>query len=168
VAPYYPTYKAQILGCHSEVILAGRRINDSMGKFVTEQTVKRMIQVGSSIKGARVNVLGITFKEDVPDLRNSKVWDLIMELRAYGVEVFVHDPVADAGEAMQEYGVELVAWDALPQADAVVLAVAHRELLAQSAQRVAATLKAGGCLVDVKGRAAAENLRDAGIHVWRL
>jgi UDP-N-acetyl-D-galactosamine dehydrogenase len=92
VAPYYPTYKAQILGCHSEVILAGRRINDSMGKFVTEQTVKRMIQVGSSIKGARVNVLGITSKEDVPDLRNSKVWDLIMELRTFGVEAFVRDP----------------------------------------------------------------------------
>jgi UDP-N-acetyl-D-galactosamine dehydrogenase len=168
VDPYYLTYKAQMLGYHPDVILAGRRINDSMGKYVAEQTIKQMIEAGSSIKGARVNVLGITFKEDVPDLRNSKVWDLIVELRAYGVEVFVHDPVADAGEAMQEYGVELVAWDALPQADAVVLAVAHKELLAQSAQRLSGKLRAGGCLVDVKGRVAAENLRDAGIHVWRL
>jgi UDP-N-acetyl-D-galactosamine dehydrogenase len=114
VDPYYLTYKAQMLGYHPDVILAGRRINDSMGKYVAEQTIKQMIQAGSSIKGARVNVLGITFKEDVPDLRNSKVWDLIVELRAYGAEVSVHDPVAEAGEAMQEYGVELVAWDALP------------------------------------------------------
>lgn len=102
VDPYYLTYKAEMLGYHPEVILAGRRINDSMGKYVAEQTVKQMIQAGSPVKGAKVNVLGITFKEDVPDLRNSKVWDLIVELRAYGVEVFVHDPVADAAEARSE------------------------------------------------------------------
>ncbi len=90
------------------------------------------------------------------------------EMRANGEDVFVHDPVADAGEAMQEYGMELVAWEALPKADAMVLAVAHRELLAQSAMRLSEKFKAGGCLVDEKGRAVAENLRDAGIYVWRL
>ena len=115
VDPYYLTYKAEVLGYHPEVILAGRRINDSMGKYIAEQTIKRMIQAGSPIKGAEVNVLGLTFKENVPDLRNSKVVNLITELQAYGAEVFVHDPVADAADAMKFYGVKLVDWDDLPR-----------------------------------------------------
>jgi UDP-N-acetyl-D-galactosamine dehydrogenase len=168
VDPYYLTYKAEMLGYHPEVILAGRRINDSMGKYIAEQTVKQMIQAGSPIKGAKVNVLGITFKEDVPDLRNSKVWDLIAELRAYGVEVFVHDPVADAAEALQEYGVALVDWDTLPQADAIVMAVAHNALLVNPISSYGALLKTGGCFVDVKARFSEAALREAGFHVWRL
>jgi UDP-N-acetyl-D-galactosamine dehydrogenase len=168
VDPYYLTYKAQMLGYHPEVILAGRRINDSMGKYVAEQTVKQMIQTGCSIKGAKVNVLGITFKEDVPDLRNSKVWDLIVELRAYGVEVFVHDPVADATEARSEYGLELVDWDALPLADALVLAVAHDAFLSKATPALAAKVKAGGCFVDVKAKLDCTPLAAAGFHVWRL
>jgi UDP-N-acetyl-D-galactosamine dehydrogenase len=168
VDPYYLTYKAQMLGYHPEVILAGRRINDSMGKYVAEQTVKQMIQTGCSIKGAKVNVLGITFKEDVPDLRNSKVWDLIVELRAYGVEVFVHDPVADATEARSEYGLELVDWDALPLADALVLAVAHDAFLSKATPALAAKVKAGGCFVDVKAKLDWTPLAAAGFHVWRL
>jgi UDP-N-acetyl-D-galactosamine dehydrogenase len=168
VDPYYLTYKAEMLGYHPEVILAGRRINDGMGKFIAEQTVKQLIQANRHIKGAKVNVLGITFKEDVPDLRNSKVWDLITELRVYGVEVFVHDPVADAAEARQEYGVELVAWDSLPQADAVVVAVAHEPLLSQSHSAYAEKLKPGGCFIDVKARFDGGRLHAAGFAVWRL
>lgn len=136
VDPYYLTHKAEILGYHPQVILAGRRINDGMGKYIAEQTVKQMIQAGSPIKGAHVNVLSITFKENMPDLRNSKVWDLVAELRAYGVEVHVHDPVADAAEAQQEYGIRLTDWDALPQADAVVLAVAHSAFLDLPTERL--------------------------------
>ena len=168
VDPYYLTYKAEMLGYHPQVILAGRRINDSMGKYIAEQTVKQMIAAGSHIKGARVNVLGITFKENVPDLRNSKVADLITELRAYGVDVFVHDPVADFEEARLEYGVELQTWQALPQADAVVLAVAHQALVSRPLSDYAAKVKAGGCFIDVKSQFDAEGLRAAGFAVWRL
>jgi UDP-N-acetyl-D-galactosamine dehydrogenase len=168
VDPYYLTYKAEMLGYHPQVILAGRRINDSMGKYIAEQTVKQMIAAGSHVKGAKVNVLGITFKENVPDLRNSKVADLIAELRAYGVQVFVHDPVADADEARLEYGVELQTWQALPQADAVVLAVAHQALVSRPLSDYAAKVKAGGCFIDVKSQFDAEGLRAAGFAVWRL
>jgi UDP-N-acetyl-D-glucosamine/UDP-N-acetyl-D-galactosamine dehydrogenase len=127
VDPYYLTHKAEKLGYHPQVILAGRRINDSMGKFIAEQTVKQMIAAGSAIRGAQVAVLGLTFKEDCADVRNSKVVDIIDELRSYGVDVAVHDPQADAAEAQAECGVALCAFDALPRADAIVVAVAHRE-----------------------------------------
>ena len=168
VDPYYLTYKAEMLGYHPEVILAGRRINDSMGKYIAEQTVKQMIQAGSPIKGAKVNVLGITFKEDVADLRNSKVWDLIAELRTYGVEVFVHDPVADAAEARQEYGLELIEWDSLPKADAIVVAVAHQATLSRPAKDFVSRAKPGGCFIDVKAKFDADALNVYGISVWRL
>jgi len=168
VDPYYLTYKAEMLGYHPEVILAGRRINDSMGKFIAEQTVKQLIQAGSPIKGAKVNVLGITFKEDVPDLRNSKVADLIAELRAYGVEVFVHDPVADANEARQEYGIELLAWEALPQADATIVAVTHEPFLSKPLSVYIDKLKQGGCFIDVKAQFDIDKLSAAGLRVWRL
>src|SRR5574343_1828118 len=127
VDPYYLTHKAQKLGYHPEVILAGRRINDGMGKFIAEQTIKQMIASGSYIKGARVNVLGLTFKENCGDLRNSKVIDIINELKTYGVEVIVTDPQAESAEAEHEYGVSLTPWNALPKADAIVAAVSHRE-----------------------------------------
>jgi len=168
VDPYYLTHKAEMLGYHPQVILAGRRINDSMGKYIAEQTVKQMIAAGSHVKGAKVNVLGITFKENVPDLRNSKVADLIAELRAYGVQVFVHDPVADADEAQLEYGVGLQTWQALPQADAVVLAVAHQALVSRPPSDYAAKVKTGGCFMDVKSQFDADGLRAAGFAVWRL
>src|SRR5215467_13610578 len=124
VDPYYLTYKAEALGYHPEVILAGRRINDNMGKFIAEQTVKQMIRNGSPVKGANVIVLGLTFKENVPDLRNSRVIDVINELKSYGAHVHVHDPVPDPQEARHEYGLELSSWDGLPAADAMVVAVA--------------------------------------------
>ena len=129
VDPYYLTHKAEKIGYNPQVILAGRRINDGMGKFIAEQTVKNMIASGSYVKGARVNVLGLTFKENCADLRNSKVADVINELKSYGVEVFVHDPFGDADEAMHEYGVRLFAWDDLPRADAIVAAVSHKQFM---------------------------------------
>ena len=138
VDPYYLTHKAEMLGYHPEVITAGRRTNDGMGKYIAEQTVKQMIANGSYIKGARVNVLGLTFKENCADLRNSKVGDVIRELRSYGVEVWVHDPHADPAEAQHEYGVSLVQWSDLPRADALVLAVSHADFLGLGRGRVVA------------------------------
>ena len=168
VDPYYLTHKAEMLGYHPQVILAGRRINDGMGKYIAEQTVKDMIAGGSYVKGAKVNVLGLTFKEDCADLRNSKVVDIINELKTYGVQVSVHDPAADAEEAMHEYGVELLPWDALPRADAVVAAVAHREYRALTPADLAAKVVEGGCFIDVKSAFKAEALPEAGLRVWRL
>jgi UDP-N-acetyl-D-galactosamine dehydrogenase len=168
VDPYYLTHKADTLGYHPQVILAGRRINDGMGKFIAEQTVKQMIAAGSAIKGARVNVLGLTFKEDCADLRNSKVVDIINELKTYGVEVFVHDPQADAAEALHEYGIELAAWADLPRADAIVAAVAHREYRALGIDEIVARLADGGCFIDVKAAFPQAELRSRGLRVWRL
>jgi len=168
VDPYYLTHKAEMLGYHPQVILAGRRINDGMAKFVAEQTIKQLIAGGSTIKGAKVNVLGLTFKEDCADLRNSKVIDIINELRSYGVDVYVTDPQAEVDEAMHEYGVKLLAWAELPQADAVVAAVSHREYLGLPTQDIAAKLKAGGVFVDVKASFDAAALEAAGFRTWRL
>jgi UDP-N-acetyl-D-galactosamine dehydrogenase len=168
VDPYYLTHKAQTLGYHPEVILAGRRINDGMGKFIAEQTIKQMIAAGSAIKGAKVTVLGLTFKEDCADLRNSKVVDIINELKTYGVEVFVHDPQADGAEALHEYGVALTAWEDLPHADAIVAAVAHREYRALSAAGIAERLAPHACFIDVKAAFAQADLESRGLRVWRL
>ncbi len=168
VDPYYLTHKAEMLGYHPQVILAGRRINDGMAKFVAEQTIKHMIAAGSTIKGACVNVLGLTFKENCGDLRNSKVIDIIRELESYGVEVCVTDPQAAADEAMHEYGVRLLPWAELPRADAVVAAVAHREFIALSLDDIGAKLVGNGAFIDVKGAFDARAMRARGLHVWRL
>jgi UDP-N-acetyl-D-galactosamine dehydrogenase len=168
VDPYYLTHKAEMLGYHPQVILAGRRINDGMGKFIAEQTVKNMIATGSYIKGARVNVLGLTFKENCADLRNSKVADVINELKSYGIEVFVHDPWADPEEALHEYGVRLLGWDDMPRADAVVAAVSHQQLVALSVEDIQRKLIKGGCFIDVKAVFDQKALEQAGIRVWRV
>ncbi|MES2149181.1 MAG: nucleotide sugar dehydrogenase [Pseudomonadota bacterium] len=168
VDPYYLTHKADMLGYHPQVILAGRRINDGMAKFIAEQTIKNMIAAGSYIKGARVNVLGLTFKENCGDLRNSKVADVINELKSYGAEVFVHDPYADPEEAMHEYGVRLFSWDELPRADAVVAAVSHRQLMALTTEDIQKKLVRGGCFIDVKACFDQAALEECGIKVWRL
>ena len=168
VDPYYLTHKADMLGYHPQVILAGRRINDSMGKFIAEQTIKNMIRSGSYIKGARVNVLGLTFKENCGDLRNSKVIDIINELKSYGVEVIVTDPQARADEAMHEYGVRLVPWDQMPRADAIVAAVSHNEFATLSVEEIGRKLVKGGAFIDVKAAFDPEALRIAGYRVWRL
>src|SRR3989440_5741383 len=168
VDPYYLTYKAEMLGYHPEVILAGRRINDNMGKFIVEQTIKQMIHIGNPVKDAKVNVLGLTFKEDVPDLRNSHVIDVINELKSYGVQVFVHDPVPDPEEARNEYGLELVSWDELPKAEAMVVAVAHRQFHDMGAEMLARKVVKGGSFIDVKSQFDRKVLAAAGLHVWRV
>ena len=153
VDPYYLTFKAESIGFHPQVILAGRRINDGMGKFIAEKTIKAMIDAGCLIKGARVGLLGLTFKENVPDLRNSRVEDIIHELSDYRVDVLVHDPLADTGEARDEYGVELHPLAELTNLDALVLAVSHAEFAALDADRIRAMFKepARGIVIDVKG-----------------
>jgi len=168
VDPYYLTFKAEKLGYHPQVILAGRRINDGMGKYVAEQTVKQMIQAGFPVKGSHVVVLGLTFKENCPDLRNSKVIDVIHELESYGVTVHVHDPVALPDEAKHEYGVDLIPWEHLPKANAIVAAVAHTEFAQRPLDEYVAKLSAGGLFVDVKCQADAAALQARGVRVWRL
>ncbi len=168
VDPYYLTNKAERMGYHPQVILAGRRINDGMGKFIAEQTVKELIRLGAPVKGAHVIVQGLTFKENCPDLRNSKVIDVIRELETYGVTVHVHDPVADPAEAMHEYGVELVEWAHLPRANAIVAAVAHDELAQRPIDALLTKLAPGGLYVDVKAQADRAALEARGVHVWRL
>ncbi|MDA1118735.1 MAG: hypothetical protein O2979_12205 [Proteobacteria bacterium] len=168
VDPYYLTFKAEQVGYHPQVILAGRRINDGMGKFVAEQTVKQMIQNGTSVKGAKVNVLGLAFKENTPDLRNSRVIDVIQELRSYGIEVFVHDPVVSPHDAKEEYGIDLVGWRELPAAAATILAVAHKEFLARPVSDYASKTQRGGCLVDVKAKLDPKAVQEQGLTIWRL
>jgi UDP-N-acetyl-D-galactosamine dehydrogenase len=168
VDPYYLTHKADMVGYHPQVILAGRRINDGMGQFIAEQTVKHMIRNGVKVRGAPVNVLGLTFKEDCPDIRNSRVIDLIRELESYGAEVHVHDPVSDADAAHEEYGIELRNWDELPRAEAIVVAVAHRRLLEHSLTDYCQKVVERGCFIDVKSRFDRAALQRAGLTVWRL
>ncbi len=168
VDPYYLTFKAEMLGLHPQVILAGRRINDDMGRFVAERTIKHMIANGGAIKGAKVTVLGLTFKEDCPDLRNSRVIDVIDELKSYGVEVLVHDPQAHPKEAKQEYGVDLLTWDQLPEAQAIVLAVAHKAFLNLSIENFQEKLVGKGLVVDVKSVLDQQIFATRGIPLWRL
>ena len=168
VDPYYLTHKAELVGYHPEVILAGRRINDAMGSHVARKTVQQMIHAGRNIKGARVNVLGLAFKENVPDIRNSRVVDILRELQEFGVETYVHDPLASAEEALAEYGVRLCSWDALPAADALVLAVPHREFLEVPVSGYLAKIVRNGCLIDIKSVLDAAALRREGLRVWRL
>ena len=151
VDPYYLTYKAQMVGYHPEIILAGRRLNDSMGSYVASQLVKRMTKEGIPVKGARVLVMGLTFKENTPDLRNTRVVDIIAELEEYGISVDVHDPWVDAGEAREHYGVELVAEPAAGAYDGIILAVAHRQFRELDAKQLRAFGKEEGhVLYDLK------------------
>jgi len=166
VDPYYLTAAAERLNYRPEVILAGRRINDSMGEAVAQKTVKLLLAGKAAPCEARVGVLGLTFKEDVPDIRNSKVPDILAELGEYGVTPLVHDPLANAEEAAQEYGVELCGLDELQELDALILAVNHADYLAEGAD-LTKRLKKGGVLVDVKSVIEPANLPD---HVtsWSL
>ena len=168
VDPYYLTHKADLLGYHPQVILAGRRINDGMGKYIAEQAIKHMIRGGLEVRGAPVVVMGLTFKEDVPDLRNSRVIDVVRELESYGARVFVHDPIADPAEAMHEYGVELVAWDALPKAHALVAAVSHAAFRDHTPASLAGRCVPGAVFVDVKSAHDRGALEAQGLSVWRL
>ena len=168
VDPYYLTHKAQMVGYHPEVILAGRRINDGMGQFIAEQTVKMLARQGLHTAGQTVIVLGLTFKEDVPDLRNSKVIDVVRELEAYGINVVIHDPIADKEEAHEEYGVNLVDWDKLPKANAIVAAVSHKAYQKQGLPALLDKLVDKGVFIDVKSAWDPAEIEKAGKAVWRL
>jgi UDP-N-acetyl-D-galactosamine dehydrogenase len=168
VDPYYLTHKAEMLGYTPQVILAGRRINDGMGKYVAEQTVKQMIANDLPVKGASVIVLGMTFKENCPDIRNSKVIDVVRELQSYGANVLVHDPIADSAECAHEYGIALTGWDALPRAPAIVAAVAHKDYLEMGLPGLLAKLVPGGVFADVKSAYAVAELQALGARPWRL
>ncbi len=168
VDPYYLTHKAQKLGYHPEVILAGRRINDGMGKFIAEKTIKQLVRRGHPVKDCPIIVLGLTFKEDCPDLRNSRVIDVIRELESYGAKVIVHDPVADTNEAHHEYGVDLVSWDNLPKAAAIVAAVNHREFKIRPSTDFLSKLEKDGVITDVKSMFDASAFANSGIDIWRL
>ena len=168
VDPYYLTHKAEKVGYIPQVILSGRRINDSMSKFIAQRAVKEMIRAGHNVLNATVTVLGLTFKEDCPDLRNSKVIDIIRELQDYGVKVQVHDPLADTAQAKHEYNVELVPFNQLRPAAAVVVAVAHREYLSMSAGDFVTLMPEKPVRIDVKSLYNVKELQQAGIRVWRL
>lgn len=168
VDPYYLTHKAEMLGYNPQVILAGRRINDGMGKFIAEQTVKSMVAAGCALRGACANVLGLTFKENCGDLRNSRVVDIIRELQSYGVRVCVTDPLADPAQAQEAYGLELLPWSDLPRADALVVAVAHSAYTAMGVDELAHKLQPGGAFIDVKAAFDRRAIQQAGYTLWRL
>jgi len=168
VDPYYLTYKAEAVGHHPQVILAGRKTNDNMGKFIAEQTVKHLVREGHRVAGARIAVLGLTFKENCPDLRNSKVVDIIAELDEYCCDVMVHDPLADKEEAVEEYGITLCDRDALTNCQAVILAVPHTEYLELSTEQYASMLDKAGTLVDIKSVLDRGALAQANINYWRV
>jgi UDP-N-acetyl-D-glucosamine/UDP-N-acetyl-D-galactosamine dehydrogenase len=149
VDPYYLTARAEAVGYHPHVILSGRRINDGMGAYIAQRMVKMMVAAEKPVKRARVGILGLTFKENVPDLRNSRVPDIVAELRSFGIEPMIHDPMADAAEARHEYGVELVPMSAFTKLDGLFLAVPHRSLL-EAPQALFNALSMGGIFVDVK------------------
>jgi UDP-N-acetyl-D-galactosamine dehydrogenase len=168
VDPYYLTHRAEKAGYHPQVILAGRRINDGLGAWIAQETVRLLIAAGGTPQGARVLVLGITFKEDCPDCRNSKVVDIIAELKRWGCVPVVCDPVANADEVRHEYGIDLVPMEPLPRAQACVVAVKHGAIRALSAQALAKALPAGAPVMDVKGSMDRAVATAAGLQVWRL
>ncbi|HEY9662637.1 MAG TPA: nucleotide sugar dehydrogenase [Allocoleopsis sp.] len=167
VDPYYLTAKAEELGLHPEVILAGRRINDGMGEYVAQRLVKLLVEASLSIRGARIGILGITFKENVPDIRNSRVPDIVRELQQFGIQPLVHDPLADRQEAQQEYGIQLVDWQALSSLDGMILAVNHRAYLEMAPEQLMEGLRPDGVVIDVKTMLDHQSL-PAGIHYWSL
>ncbi|MBQ1820391.1 MAG: nucleotide sugar dehydrogenase [Clostridia bacterium] len=169
VDPYYLTYKAEMLGYHSQIILSGRRINDDMGKYVAENCVKNLIAADKSVRGAKVAILGFTFKENCPDTRNTKIIDIVNELREYGIQPVIADPQADADEAKRLYGVEFVEIDAIRGMDAVILAVAHTEFSSFTMDRVDAFYGSGKkVLLDLKGLLNRREYETAGYRYWRL
>ena len=169
VDPYYLTYKAEMMGYHSRIILAGRRINDDMGKYVAENCVKKLIAAGRNVKGANVAILGFTFKENCPDTRNTRVIDIVNELREYGISPVVADPAADASEAKRLYGIEFAAQDGVRNMDAVILAVAHDEFKSFTPAEMEKFFAPGvKVLLDIKGILNRRDFEDAGYAYWRL
>jgi UDP-N-acetyl-D-glucosamine/UDP-N-acetyl-D-galactosamine dehydrogenase len=168
VDPYYLTHRAELAGYHPQVILAGRRINDGMAKFVADKAAELLERHGKGVRGATINLLGLAFKENVTDIRNSKVADLRDALVAQGARVNVHDPLADPAQAEREYGIALAEWAALPRADALIISVAHKEYCERETGDFLGKLVQGGCVIDVKGALDFEALRRVGCICWRL
>lgn len=170
VDPYYLTYKAEELGYHSQIILSGRRINDDMGKYVAENVIKKLVKAGISIRGAKVLILGFTFKENCPDIRNTKVIDIVKELREYEIEPIVVDPMADAEETFREYGIVLKEIDSIEPTEAVILAVAHQKFLNMPESKIAGLYRKtkNRVLIDIKGILNKNELEDKGYIYWRL
>jgi UDP-N-acetyl-D-glucosamine/UDP-N-acetyl-D-galactosamine dehydrogenase len=168
VDPYYLTHKASMLGYRPQVILAGRGINDAMGPYSARRTIKEMIAQGFAVKDQPVIVLGLTFKEDVPDIRNSKVIDVIRELSSFGCKVYIHDPIADSAESHHEYGVHLTNWEDLPKSAAMVVAVAHKEYREMTLTKLSEKLVPGAVITDIKSMLDRGSVADAGFKLWRL
>ena len=169
VDPYYLTYKAEMLGYHSQIILSGRRINDDMGKYVAESCVKNLIKADKTVKNAKVAILGFTFKENCPDTRNTKIIDIVNELKEYGISPVITDPVADADEAKKLYGVEFVGMDEVRDMDAVILAVAHKNFESFQMKDIDGFFGAGKkVLLDIKGVLDRDSYENAGYSYWRL
>ncbi len=172
VDPYYLTYRAEQIGYHSQIISASRRINDDMGKFIAENTVKNLIKADITVKNAKVAILGFTFKENCPDTRNTKIIDIVNELKEYGITPVVADPVADVKEAKKLYGIEMTDVNALENFDAVILAVAHKEFANLNEtdfdKIFANTSKSKRVLLDIKGLLDRKKYEDAGYNYWRL
>jgi UDP-N-acetyl-D-galactosamine dehydrogenase len=170
VDPYYLTFKAEALAYHPQVILAGRRINDNMGEFVAQRVIKNIIQAGNGVHGARIGILGLTFKENVPDLRNTRVIDILRELESFCVRVAVHDPLVDVDEVKAEFGVELTPWEELKELDALILAVPHSWYTQRSAGELLSCLRdpQKAVIADIKGALQPEVIRSFGTTYWRL
>jgi nucleotide sugar dehydrogenase len=172
IDPYYITYRADQFGYHSKIILAGRRVNDNMGKYIADETIKLMIDAEVNVKKARVGILGITFKEDCPDARNSKVDDVIKELNSYGIEPMIYDPVADKADAEKFYNIKLHLLEDLKELDCVMIAVAHKEFMNLSNEQINAMFKDipmhKKIIVDVKGIKDRKEMLELGYKYWRL
>jgi len=168
VDPYYLTHKAESMGYNPQVILAGRRINDSMGKYIVEKTVKMLLNSNIDIRTSKVGVLGLTFKEDCPDLRNSRVVDIIEELKLFGISVLVHDPKVSSDDAKKFTGIPLCKWEDLVDLGALIIAVPHKEYCEKSVDEITGTLKKGGCLIDVKSMLDYDEVEDKEVNFWRL
>jgi UDP-N-acetyl-D-galactosamine dehydrogenase len=167
VDPYYLTTKAQQLGYQPEVILAGRRINNNMGPYIAQRLVKMLINANVPVKGARIGVLGLTFKEDCNDLRNSKVPDILSELRQFGIHAIIHDPLANAPEAVHEYGLHLSPLDEFRELDGIVFAVSHKQYIEMGTAKLCELVRDGGVVCDVKSALDASKM-GRGLHYWSL
>jgi UDP-N-acetyl-D-galactosamine dehydrogenase len=172
VDPYYFVYEAEKLGYHSQIIAAGRKINDGMGAFVADAAIKQMILAGKKVKAAKVVLLGITFKENCPDIRNSKVADIINRLGEYGVHPEVVDPWADSEEARHEFGFEIKALESIHDADCIIVAVAHNEFRKMTLKEIDRLYlqchNDEKILIDVKGLFSVKELNECGYNWWRL
>ncbi len=168
VDPYYLTFKAESEGYHPQIILSGRRINDNMGRFVVEKTIKMMINKGLSIKDSKIGVLGLTFKEDCPDLRNTKVIDIIDEFKSYGTNVLVHDMISESRQAFEYYNINLCKWEDLNDLSALILAVPHKEYLNSQLADFKNMLLPNGCFIDVKSVFDPKQAKELELNYWRL